>query len=65
MESTYSGKIKPRQLLVVDEAHNAESVLSNFVEVAVSQYFCQKVVKCKWPGKVTPVAFVVFFEKRY
>jgi ATP-dependent DNA helicase DinG len=65
MESTYSGKIKPRNLLVVDEAHNAESVLSNFVEVAVSQYFCQKVVKCKWPGKVTPVAFVKWIKNVY
>ena len=79
MESTYSGKIKPRNLLVVDEAHNTESVLSNFVEVGVSQYFCQKVVKCAWPGKITPVAFykwlrdvynpklqsqILFFEKK-
>ena len=79
MESTYSGKIKPRNLLVIDEAHNAESVLSNFVEVSVSQYFCQKVVKCAWPDKITPVAFykwlrdvynpklqsqILFFEKK-
>jgi len=78
-ESTYSGKITPRNFLVVDEAHNAESVLSKFVEVSVSQYFCERVVKCKWPDKITPAHFykwindvyypklqsqILYFEKR-
>jgi len=65
MESTYSGKIKPRNFLVVDEAHNTESVLSNFVEVVISQYFCEKVVKCKWPSKLTPVAFFKWAKNVY
>ena len=65
MESTYSGKIKPRNLLVVDEAHNTESVLSKFVEVAISQYFCEKIVKCKWPVRVTPVSFVKWIQQVY
>ena len=34
-EASYSGKITPRELLVVDEAHNTESELSKFVEGAV------------------------------
>lgn len=65
MESTYSGKITPRNFLVVDEAHNAESVLTKFVEISVSQYFCDKVVKCKWPGKITPVAFYKWLRDVY
>ena len=64
-ESTYSGKITPRKLLVVDEAHNAENVLSNFVEVSISQYFCDKLIKCKWPEKVTPVNFVKWVRNVY
>lgn len=64
-ESTYSGKITPRKLLVVDEAHNAEGVLSNFVEVSVSQYFCDKLIKCKWPDKITPVNFVKWVKNVY
>lgn len=64
-ESTFSGKITPRKLLVVDEAHNAESVLSNFVEVSVSQYFCDKLIKCKWPDKITPVNFVKWVKNVY
>ena len=65
IESTYSGKITPRDFLVVDEAHNAEGVLSNFVEVAVSQYFCEKIVRCKWPAKITPVNFVKWIKNVY
>jgi len=57
-ETNSSGKIKPRKLLVIDEAHNTESVLSNFVEMGISQYFAEKIIKVKWPAKVTPVNFV-------
>mgnify|MGYP003652061329 CR=1 FL=1 len=65
MESTYSGKITPRNFLVVDEAHNTESVLSKFVEVGISQYFCEKVVKLSWPRKITPVAFFKWVRDVY
>lgn len=64
-EATYSGGITPRKILVIDEAHNTESVLSNFVEVSVSQYFCEKIVKCKWPDKITPINFVKWIENVY
>ena len=64
-ESTFSGKITPRKMLVIDEAHNAESVLSNFVEVSVSQYFCEKLIKCDWPSKITPVNFVKWVKMVY
>jgi len=52
-ESNYSGKITPRELLVVDEAHNAESELSKFVEVTVSERFCKQMLDINWPGKPT------------
>ena len=64
-ESTYSGKITPRNVLVVDEAHNSESVLSKFVEVAVSEYFCKKIVKGQWPTKITPVSFFKWVKNVY
>ena len=44
-EASYSGKITPRELLVVDEAHNTESELSKFVEVAVSERFVKTIIK--------------------
>jgi len=48
-ESNYSGKIKPRQLLVVDEAHNVETELSKFIEISVTERFSQKVLKVDLP----------------
>jgi len=44
-EASYSGKITPRELLVIDEAHNTESELSKFVEVAVSERFVKTLLK--------------------
>ena len=44
-EASYSGKITPRELLVVDEAHNTESELSKFVEIAVSERFVKTLIK--------------------
>lgn len=35
-ELNYSGGFQPRELLVLDEAHNAEASLMNFVEVTLS-----------------------------
>lgn len=48
-ETQYSGKIKPKKLLVLDEAHNIPSELSKFVEVVVTSNFCQKFLKLKIP----------------
>lgn len=44
-EASYSGKITPRELLVIDEAHNTEMELSKFVEVAVSERFVKSILK--------------------
>jgi len=48
-ETTYAGKICPRQLLIVDECHNIESELSNFVEITFSENFALHVLKCGFP----------------
>lgn len=64
-ESTFSGGITPRRVLVIDEAHNTESVLSNFVEISLSQYFCEKIVKCDWPEKVTTINFAKWIQNTY
>jgi len=46
-ESTYTGKLEPRSLLVVDEAHNIESELGKFIEVTFSEKFAKDILKCK------------------
>jgi ATP-dependent DNA helicase DinG len=48
-ETNYSGKLIPRGLLVVDEAHNADLELSKFVEIIVSEKFSTQVLKLPFP----------------
>ena len=48
-ESMYAGKLEPRSLLVVDEAHNTESELGKFIEVTFSEKFARDIIKCKPP----------------
>lgn len=64
-EATFSGGITPRRVLVIDEAHNTETVLSSFVEINVSQFFAEKIVKVKWPDRVTPVNFFKWIKNIY
>ncbi len=52
-ETNYSQQLEPRELLVVDEAHNIETQISNFVEVAITENFATKVLKLKIPDNLT------------
>lgn len=55
-EAAYSGRvITPRQVLVVDECHNAEEALGRFVEVTVSERFARTVLKLEMPDFKTEV----------
>jgi Rad3-related DNA helicase len=48
-ETTYAGKLLPRDVLVIDEAHNSDGELSKFVEVSVSEKFAQTVLNLQMP----------------
>ena len=52
-ETNYSGKLVPRSLLVVDEAHNADLELSKFVEIIISEKFATQVLKLDFPKTST------------
>ena len=52
-EATFSGKIIPRNCLIVDEAHNVESELSKFIEVHASERFCKSILNIPWPRNVS------------
>jgi Rad3-related DNA helicase len=55
-EAAYSGRvITPRQVLVIDECHNAEEALSRFVEVTVSERFARSILKLDMPVFKTEV----------
>ena len=46
-EKSYSQKIPNKRVLIVDEAHNLENELSRFVEISISEYFAEKILKMK------------------
>jgi len=48
-EANYNGKIKPRKLLIIDEAHNIETELSKFVEISVAERFAKSTLKLDMP----------------
>ena len=64
-EANYSGKITPRQTLVIDEGHNVETELSKFVEVTVSEHFASSVLKIKFPTKLTQHQTYIWIRDTY
>lgn len=63
-ETTYAGKLKPRNMLVIDEAHNVETELSKFIEVAVTERFA-KVLKLSMPHINTQLQAVDWIRNIY
>jgi len=64
-ETTYAGKIKPRQLLVIDEAHNIDSELSKFIEISITQRFCEQILKIKLPELKTQFQAIKWVHETY
>jgi Rad3-related DNA helicase len=52
-ETTYAGKLLPRDVLVIDEAHNTDGELSKFIEVSISEKFSQTVLNLQMPKTLT------------
>ncbi len=59
--------IKPRQLLVVDECHNIESVVTDFAALSFSKYFVEETLKIPFPVKygMTIENFVKWIKEVY
>jgi len=49
-ETAYSGKLIPRSLLVIDEAHNTDTELSGFIEISMSERFAKTALKLEMPN---------------
>ncbi len=63
-ETTYSGKLGKRRLLVIDECHNADTELSKFIEVVVTERFA-KTVKLKMPEIRTQLQAYMWIKNDY
>jgi len=64
-EANFSGKITPRQILVVDEGHNIETELSKFVEITVTELFAKNILKLRFPQKVTQYQTFLWIKDTY
>jgi len=48
-EKNYNGKVPNKKVLVIDEAHNLENELTRFIEISVSSFFAERILKIKIP----------------
>lgn len=64
-ETMYGGKITPRDLLILDEAHNCEGELSKFIEVIISEKFTKEILKLAWPEQLTEKKVVAWIKETY
>lgn len=64
-ESMYSGKITPRDVLILDEAHNIESELSKFIEVTISERFAHDTLKLTWPETEGAKTVIKWLKEEY
>lgn len=64
-ETMYSGKLEPRQLLVVDESHNIEKQCSQSIAISFSEKFAKNSLGIKFPKLKTQAEIVKWLQKKY
>ena len=64
-ETNYSAQLTPRKLLVIDECHNVEIQLGNFVSIEISEHFAESILKLKVPELKTMYQVVNWVKSDY
>lgn len=64
-ETQYSGKIEPREVLIIDEAHNVDSELSKFIEITISEKFCKSFLNLSIPNGLTQLQYIGWITDTY
>ncbi len=64
-ETQYSGKLTPRKILVIDEAHNIDSELSKFIEITISDKFCKSFLGMQIPSGKTQRQYIEWVKGDY
>ena len=64
-ETQYSGKITPREVLVIDEAHNIDIELSKFIEITISDKFCRSFLNMSIPTGMTQLQYIKWVSDVY
>ena len=63
-ETQYSGKLTPREVLVI-EAHNIDNELSKFIEITISDKFCQSFLNMQIPTGMTQRQYIDWVQNKY
>jgi len=64
-ETHYAKELTARTLLVVDECHNAEIELGNFIEISISEHFANQVINIKVPQLTTQYQVLKWLKETY
>jgi Rad3-related DNA helicase len=64
-ETQYAGKLIPKNVLVIDEAHNADLELSKFIEIAVTERFAKQALKLSMPNISTQHQAIKWVKEVY
>jgi|TARA_R110002060_G_scaffold38317_2_gene49490 ATP-dependent DNA helicase DinG len=64
-ETQYAGKLTPRQVLIIDEAHNVDIQLSKFIEITISNKFCKSFLSFEIPRGLTALKYVKWIQETY
>ena len=64
-ETAYSGKITPREVLIIDEAHNVSNELSKFIEVVIADRFAKQCLKLDMPDVKTQAQAIKWVKSIY
>lgn len=64
-ETQYAGKLEPREVLIIDEAHNIDSELSKFIEITISDKFCNSFLNMQIPTGLTQRQYLTWVEEVY
>ena len=57
--------MEPRDLLVIDEAHNIQTELSKFIEISFSSKFAKNILKIPFPNKFTQFKIMKWIKEVY
>ena len=61
----YTDKLKPRNCLIVDEAHNSSLALSKFIEITLTEKFAYETLKLRLPQAATQAQVVKWIKDVY
>lgn len=63
--AAYTTKLQYKRLLVIDEAHNTENNVMNFISIDISEFLCSQRLKIRIPEYKSDEQIISWIEKEY